>query len=152
MPQCFLDTSALVKYYHNELGSAHVIALIDDPANTIWISRLSLIEMHSAVARQVREGRLPALSFHQWRRRFFADVRSRKFRIVRAMSSQEREAMRLLVRYGTVIPLRTLDAMQLAVALWLRDRGHLDQFVCADAWLCEAAQREGLAVLNPERF
>jgi PIN domain nuclease of toxin-antitoxin system len=112
MPQCFLDTSALVKYYHNELGSAHVIALIDDPANTIWISRLSLIEMHSAVARQVREGRLPALSFHQWRRRFFADVRSR----------------------------------------WLRDRGHLDQFVCADAWLCEAAQREGLAVLNPERF
>jgi predicted nucleic acid-binding protein len=119
MPQCFLDTSALVKYYHNELGSAHVIALLDDPANTIWI---------------------------------FADVRSRKFRIVRAMSSQEREAMRLLVRYGTVIPLRTLDAMQLAVALWLRDRGHLDQFVCADAWLCEAAQREGLAVLNPERF
>lgn len=66
--------------------------------------------MHSVVARKVREGQLPAIGFHQWRRRFFADVRSRKFRVVRATPSQEREAMRLLVRYGTAIPLRTLDA------------------------------------------
>lgn len=150
MPDHFLDTSALVKYYHNEPGSARVSALIDDPANTIWISRLSLIELHSVFTRKVREGSLTAVAFHQWRRRFFADVRSRKFRVVRTAPSQEREAMRLLTSHGLAIPLRTLDAMQLAVALWQRDRGHLALFVCADARLCEVARREHLHVSNPE--
>jgi predicted nucleic acid-binding protein len=150
MPDAFLDTSALVKYYHTELGSSRVITLVDDPSIVVWISRLSLIEMHSVMARKVREGYLPIIHFHRWRRRFFADVRSRKFRVVRAMPSQEREAMRLLTHYGTAIPLRTLDALQLAVALWLRDRGHLDQFLCSDARLCEAARRERLQVSNPE--
>jgi hypothetical protein len=62
----------------------------------------------------------------------------------------ERQAIRLLVRKGSVFPLRTLDALQLSVALSLKSQQQLDYFLCADPRLCEAAQQEGLSVINPE--
>ena len=62
----------------------------------------------------------------------------------------ERQAIRLLVRKGPSFPLRTLDALQLAAALWLKDQQQLDHFLCADHRLCEGAQQEGLSVINPE--
>jgi hypothetical protein len=62
----------------------------------------------------------------------------------------ERQAIRLLVRKGSVYPLRTLDALQLSAALWLKNQQQLDYFLCADPRLCEAAQQEGVSVINPE--
>ncbi len=150
MAHLFLDTSALVKYYHLEIGSPTVIALVDDPAHRCFISHIRLVEIHAAFARRVRAGEITAAPFRQWQGRFFADLRARTFRIVRFTFVHEREAIRLLARWGLRHPLRTLDALQLAVAVWLRAQGSLDCFVCADARLCAAAQREGLRVLNPE--
>ena len=46
--------------------------------------------------------------------------------------------------------MRTLDAIQLAVALDLRSKGVLDIFVVADKILAELAMLDGLPVLNPE--
>jgi hypothetical protein len=43
-----------------------------------------------------------------------------------------------------------LDALQLAVALEVKDRIGLDALVAADKVLCEVAVLEGVAVLNPE--
>jgi len=47
------------------------------------------------------------------------------------------------------LPLRTLDALQLAVALDLKAQGLLDFFVCADEILCQVAEKEGITVVNP---
>lgn len=47
--------------------------------------------------------------------------------------------------------LRTLDAIQLAVALRLHQTAPVDQFVCADQRLCDIALLEGLSVFNPEQ-
>ena len=47
------------------------------------------------------------------------------------------------------IRLRTLDALQLAVALALSYQGMIDHFVCADDRLCEMALEEGLSVIHP---
>ena len=47
------------------------------------------------------------------------------------------------------IRLRTLDALQLAVALALSHQGMVDHFVCADHRLCEMTIEEGLSVINP---
>lgn len=58
-------------------------------------------------------------------------------------------AQQLLVRHGPARSMRTLDAMQLAVALLIPVRP-LDAFVCADANLCGVATAEGLTVVNPE--
>lgn len=71
-----VDTSALVKYYHPEPGSPQVIVIADDPANTLFISRIGLVEIHSALARKVRTGALEALAFQQSLRRFYADIRA----------------------------------------------------------------------------
>ena len=48
--------------------------------------------------------------------------------------------------------MRTLDALQLSMALDLRRRELLDTFVVADRLLAEVATLEGLQSLNPENF
>lgn len=48
------------------------------------------------------------------------------------------------------VRLRALDAIQIAVALRLRNQGLVDQFVSADKVLCEVAALEGFAVFDPE--
>lgn len=45
--------------------------------------------------------------------------------------------------------LRTLDAMQLSVALDLQRRGAASDLVASDKNLCSVAALEGLTVLNP---
>ena len=59
-------------------------------------------------------------------------------------------AERLIIRYGDRQGLRTLDALQLAVALEVQHRIGIDALVAADRVLCEVAILEGFAVLNPE--
>jgi hypothetical protein len=145
-----VDTSALVKYYHPEAGSPRVITITDDPGNLLFIARVGLVEIHSGLARKVRTGELQVLAFQQALRRFYADLRGRKFRLIRSSPIHERQAIRLLVQKGLTLPLRTLDALQLSAALWLKDQQQLDHFLCADTILCEAAWQEGLSVVNPE--
>jgi uncharacterized protein len=144
------DSSALVKYYHPEVGSPRVIAIADDPGNILFISRIGLVEIHSALARKVRMGELQLPAFQQSLRRFYADLRARKFRLIGLASIQELQAIHLLVRKGLTLPLRTLDAFQLSAALWLKAQRQLDHFLCADTKLCDAAYQEGLSVINPE--
>ena len=48
MANYFIDTSALVKYYHAEDGTQEVTRLLDEPAARHYISRLSLVETVSA--------------------------------------------------------------------------------------------------------
>jgi predicted nucleic acid-binding protein len=88
--------------------------------------------------------------FQLLRRRLLMDVAVRVFLVVRVEDRHYQEAERLIEKHGRNQKLRTLDALQLSVALDLRHRGMLDYFVCADKDLCEVAKSEGLAVINPE--
>ncbi|HXG22237.1 MAG TPA: type II toxin-antitoxin system VapC family toxin [Methylomirabilota bacterium] len=74
MARYFVDTSALVKYYHPEVGSPRVIMISDDPGHLLFISRVGLVEIHSALARKVRTGELQGPAFQQAIRRFYADL------------------------------------------------------------------------------
>lgn len=57
----FFDTSALVKRYLTEVGSAWVSGLTDPTAgHLIYVSRLTAVEIVSAVVRRQRGGLLPA--------------------------------------------------------------------------------------------
>lgn len=150
MADHLFDTSALVKYYHAEAGRPQVTAIIDAPTHRIFISRLSLIEWHSTFSRKTRTGEMSLMEFQTVRRRFYADLRSRKLRLVALEHVHHRQAVQLLLKYGLTQNIRTLDALQLSVALDLRQQGYLDHFVCADVALCDVAQRERLSVINPE--
>ena len=70
--------------------------------------------------------------------------------MIRLLVRHFKEADRLLRQHGLAARLRSLDALQLAVALGLNATGPLDTFVCADANLCQIAGAEGLALVNPE--
>jgi predicted nucleic acid-binding protein len=59
-------------------------------------------------------------------------------------------AEQFIARHGYKYRLRTLDALQLAVAVEFLSEGLLDKFVVADKVLAEVAVLEGLSVLNPE--
>ena len=82
MAFCFFDTSALIKYYHDELGRQEVVDLIDNPDNHIFISRLGRIEWHSAFFRLMCMNTFTQDEFQTIRTRFLSDIRQRKFLIL----------------------------------------------------------------------
>jgi predicted nucleic acid-binding protein len=150
MPGYFFDTSALVKHYHPEVGSVEVDRLWNDPLQGLFASRLSALEIVSAFAGKVRAGTISATDFVMVRHRFFADIASKRLAAIRLLVPHFKEAERLLRTYALSARLRTLDSLQLAVAVDLRSRGMVSHFVCADRELLPIAAREGLFVLDPE--
>ena len=74
MARYFLDSSALVKRYHRESGSPAVEGLFNQPDNSLFISGLALVEVHSAFARLVREGAISEQAFTKLIRRVQSDV------------------------------------------------------------------------------
>jgi predicted nucleic acid-binding protein len=150
MADNFFDTSALGKHYHQELGTPKVDQLLAAPGARHCISRLTVVEIHSVFAKKVRTGLLSLADFQTLGRRFRGDVRRRLFQVARVTSPHFQAAEQLIRRLGPAQNLRTLDALQLAVALDLRNRGVVSQFVCADQSLCAIAAAEGLPVINPE--
>jgi hypothetical protein len=150
MPGYFFDSSALGKRYHPELGTARVDALFQAPDPPRFISRLSVVELQSVFAGKVRTRAITGADLELLRARFLQDVARRELRVIRMTDAHYREAERLIQQHGVRRSLRTLDALQLSVALALHGRVTLDAFVCADQGLCGVAQEEGLHIFNPE--
>lgn len=146
MANVYLDTSALIKLYIEEEGTARVIALTEhiDSAQVIILD-VTLLESRSAVRRREREGDVSGVDANRILKQIEEDASS-SFLLQPSTSVVMEEAARLIDRH----PLRTYDALQLAGCLVARHGvpGSLT-FVCADARLCEAAGLEGLTTLNP---
>jgi hypothetical protein len=150
MANRFFDTSAVAKHYRAEVGTARVDTLLAEAGARHLISALSVVELHSVLARLVRTGQITAADFHLARGRFLADIAGGLWQALPVTAAHFHDAQQLLVRHGLVRSLRTLDSLQLAVALGWSAAGPLDAFVCADANLLAVAAAEGLTVLNPE--
>jgi predicted nucleic acid-binding protein len=150
MAGLLLDSSAVAKFYHVEAGSAAVEQIVLDPSASILISRLSVVEVQSVFAGKVRSGVISASEAAGLRRRFFEDVASGLFGIVALTSEHFEKAGELIQRHGASHGLRTLDSLQLAVALSLRHGGAIEDFVTADRVLCKVAAVEGVHVTDPE--
>ena len=151
MPGSFLDTSALAKHYHVELGSAEVDRQWADPRRDLFISRIGVVEAISVFASKVRTGGLSASAFAVLRKRFLNDVGGGRPRLVRLLVGHFKEADRLIGQHGLTRHIRTLDSLQLAVAIELRRRGIIDQLVSSDKHLLSVALAEGIPVFDPEK-
>lgn len=150
MANLFFDTSALTKHYHAEPGSKQVDALLSDPANFCVISRVAVVEIHSVFAMKVRTGSISFASFGRLISRFTADARSRQlFKTLRLRPIHLNESTRLLKTVGAMLPLRTLDALQLAFALQFATRFNPVQLVSSDLRMNQVAQHVGLTVIDP---
>ena len=146
----YFDTSALVKLYINETGSAWVTAIYENPHYQISFSKIGIAEAAAALARRGRMGEI-SLERQLWlypkllqdsRERFEPIAVSEKIIYAAAELTQQH-------------PLRGYDAVHLATALELNrvltaNRLPAVTFVSADDKLNAAARSEGLAVIKPE--
>ena len=145
----YLDTSALAKLYHQELGSAFVEALVAK-GQPVFLSRLGVVEMHSVLSGKVRTRTLTQADSDLAQQRFRSDVRNRRFRIVALRARHYELADNLIAAHGSASALRTLDSLQLAVALDLARNGLIASFVTADKTLLKVGPLEKLACIDPE--
>jgi uncharacterized protein len=146
----FLDTSALAKLYHQEDGSQYLEQLVTTSGSNTFISRLSLVELESVFAIKIRTGELNSAGREMARRRLRADVAQGRIWVGPPIHEQHyRRARNLLASVGVQRGLRTLDAIQLAVALELHQGGVVTVFVAADQRLCRVAQDCGFATIDP---
>ena len=149
MASYFFDTSALAKHYHPEQGTAEVDRILNEQGSRYIVSRLLVVEIQSAFATKVRTHIITAQDLKQLQKRFATDLNTRRFETIRMLQSHFSEAAQLLRKYAATQSLRTLDALQLSVALDMHRKGIIDHFVCADEKLCKVAQAEGLSIINP---
>jgi uncharacterized protein len=151
MADYFFDSSALAKHYHTEVGSPKVEGLLAEAGARYLISRLTVLELQSVFARKVRTRLITEADLELTRARLFNEITQGQFLVIRMTDFHYREAERLIRKYASTRNLRTLDALQLAVALDHTRRETVDYLVCADTALSSIAQDEGLLTINPEQ-
>lgn len=155
MGNFYLDSSALVKYYIPEAGSVWMRELIDarigeqEWEHEISTSQLTVVEAAAAVEKRRRMKEIGQNHRVRTLARLSMDYRQR-YAIARVGDAIIELAVDLTSRH----PLRAYDAVQLATALRLNQtlcRNRLPPliFVSADRMLCQAAEAEGLAAVNP---
>jgi predicted nucleic acid-binding protein len=66
----FLDTSSLVKRYHQESGTEIVDQLFEESEHRLIISDISIIEFYSAIGLKVRTGEVKSTAFSTLRKLF----------------------------------------------------------------------------------
>ena len=150
MTAYFLDSSALVKRYVSETGSAWIQLLTDSQTgNLLFIARITWVEVISAFARRQREGSLTSADVALVIQTFRSDLNT-QYQVI------ELDA-KLAVSAGQVVgqyPLRAYDAVQLASVLRIQPAFTTTQstsliFLTADNRLSAIAGALGLLTDNP---
>ena len=107
------------------------------------ISELSITEVISAVARRRREGTLNAKQASQIRDALLSDAGSGSFQRLDMSPVIHREAERVLLS-TEFIPLRTLDALHISLAL----SGGARRLITFDVRMAQAAALHGLRIVE----
>lgn len=138
----FVDSSVLVKLYHQEADSSRYRALIVPLAKQgeVLIADLAQVELVSAFTKLVRMGKLSRVDLEVIVRAIAASQVD--FRVLSQSDNILARATALLLKYAQ-IGLRTLDALQLSYAI--EHRQHISVFISADHLLSECARLEDFA-------
>ena len=136
----FLDISSVFKLYHQEQDSNNVERIFTDQSvTTIFLSELTKIEFSSTVWRKIR---MQEISESQAKTLIeFFENDFDKYHFVQIDTAIIRQAGKLLIKYGNQ-GLRTLDSIQLATAVLLKDSA--DLFATADKLLHSFFSQEGM--------
>lgn len=152
MSTYFFDSSALVKRYALETGTAWVSDLCDPASgHTILIANVTIVEVAAAVASKRRSRALTADVYNQIMQDFIRDVAT-QYQVL----GVDQRVITLGVDLTGRQKLRGYDAVQLAVALTI-NRTLINQqfspltFVSADRDLLTATGNEGLLTDDPNQ-
>ncbi len=113
----FLDTSALVKLYHEEDHTSQLQSLLAGDINNLCISAIASIEFRSAIWKKVREKAFSVEKAEEVINLFYED--RLLFTWINLTDELFNNAINLIMEYGSR-GLRTLDSIQLASALTLK--------------------------------
>ena len=107
--------------------------------------------MESVLSIKARTGEIDERQVETARRCLRADLSQQRFLVALPIQPRHFHAARvLLVKYGPTEGLRTLDALQVAIALDLKEAGQVSVLVAADQRLCRVATLAGCPAINPE--
>lgn len=134
----FLDSSAIVKRYVPEIGSAWIQSITDpDVGHSIAIAQITWVEVQSAFARRQREGTLSTDELDELVEDFREDFHN-QYQIIDVDQQLLETAGQLVLQS----PLRAYDSVQLASALPLQSQLTPDiqySFISADDRLLNIA-------------
>lgn len=139
----FADSSALIKIYFAEAGSAAMSAAVFNLP--VAVSDLTFAEVHAAFSRRKREALLTLAEYDEMCSRFHEDWQDFAHVGVRSV---------VLARVPTLCEshaLRGADAVQLASALVLR-QAEAVRFASSDRKLLAAAEMEQLEAFDPAQL
>lgn len=137
----YVDTSALLKRYIPEANSDSFDAYFVAHA-PVAISRLTLVEVRSGLARKRREGALSAKQERAAMDEVRIDIQDGALHVQPGADAHFIGAQHLIDRLGH-LPLRTLDALHLAIA----EVEQVDELATADDVMRSAAAAMGLRVV-----
>jgi predicted nucleic acid-binding protein len=146
----FCDSSAIVKRYVAEQGTAWLTGITDPAAgNRVYVAAITGAEVIAALARKRRGQHLSTNDAATAMTRFRHDYEN-EFLIVEVAAALIGSAMSLADTHS----LRGYDAVQLAAAIQTQQRRHARGapaliFITADDDLLDAGAAEGLVTDNP---
>jgi len=136
----FLDTSSLIKLYHDESGTKNLDSIFDEfEISEIYLSELAKVEYNSAIWKKVRTKELTKTEGIELINSFIEDYE--KFNFVDLNNLMIYDARELISKYGNE-GLRTLDSIQLASILEIKEK--LAFVVTSDKLLRKIIQLEGI--------
>lgn len=138
----YLDTSALAKWYLNEPFSGEFEAFIQEQSSAA-ISRLTVVEFRCLLARRWRAGEITKTVESRVFAAFEQDIRAGFLQVYPVTDEHLIAALGLIARLGR-FPLRTLDAMHLAIA----QSAHVRRLATADRTMAGAGHAIGLEVVR----
>lgn len=135
----FLDTNAIVKLYHQEVGSDNLVNFLNQYADdlVITISDLTKIEFHSAFLKRVRMNEIELETINEVFSYFDNDLQM--LNVVEVNNIIKDFAIKLLDDIAYQFSLRTLDAIQLSTAIIFHQLFPIDYFVSCDKKLLNIA-------------
>ena len=136
----YLDTSALAKWYLNEPRSEQFEAFIREQSSAA-ISRLTVVEFRCLLARRRRAGGITKSVELRVYASFEQDVGAGFLQVYPVADEHLIAALSLITRLSRY-PLRTLDALHLAIAQGI----HCRRLATADKTMADAGKAMGLGV------
>ncbi len=139
----YTDSSALVKRYVSEMGSARLAALLSS-SDVVATSKLAFPELLSAFNRKRRFRELSERSYQAAVRRFEEDWKD--LLIIDFHDDLLPLVRSLVVKYA----MKGADALHLSSALWLSASSRMPVvFAASDVPLLKAAKAENLEIFDP---
>lgn len=150
MPIYYLDTSAVMKLYRTEIGSAVVGELFDGltESEVLATSYLTLLEVNSTAARLLKGRAITRGHYRRILNQLTRDIAYYRVRVVPVQNELIDGAIPIALGYS----LRSLDAIHFASAIASGSllSGQSIYMVSADHEIIAACEAHGIPALNPQ--